>query len=277
MLFADPPAHETNLGDTPKHELGGAIRELGRLYMATELETSKDSIIVLFMAGRLPTWDRITATERRAYEGEHVDLMLSVVRQHGLKRLESFMLMAPQQAWARFWIIELPSLTAAEAWIDAEMAPPYGRYGYYEYYLARRWRSDHFARWVSRPRGPMEPQPQSDRRLIPGLEVDRSTCVVLTLERQLPEAEAATPDERGDDAYARLMRSVASEQGLMRLEVFKLIAPQAGWHRAWLIEFPTLTGAEAWIEAELRPPHRGYSSKAMHLARNYFCADLSRL
>ena len=118
--------------------------------MATTPEVSKDSVIILYKGGRLPTWHGLTPEARDAYQQEHVDLMLSVAREHGLMRLEGFKLMAPQQSWERFWVIEFPTLTGAEAWIDAEMAPPYGRYGYYEYYTARHWGRDHFSQWAIR-------------------------------------------------------------------------------------------------------------------------------
>ena len=52
--------------------------------------------------------------------------MLSVARDHRMKRMEGFRLIAPQERWERFWVIEFPTLEGAEAWIEAEMAPPYG-------------------------------------------------------------------------------------------------------------------------------------------------------
>ena len=46
-----------------------------------------------------------------------------------------------------------------------------------------------------------------------------------------------------------------------------LIAPNPDYHRAWLIEFPTLADAEAWLDAEVLPPHGRYSDKWYLLAR----------
>ena len=60
------------------------------------------------------------------------------------------------------------------------------------------------------------------------------------------------------------MKQVAREHGLMRLEGFRLIAPQDAWHRAWVIEFPTMAGAEAWMEAEVQPTYGTYSSKVYY-------------
>ena len=54
-----------------------------------------------------------------------------------MRRLEGFRLMGRQYHWERFWVIEFPTLDGAEAWIEAEIAPPYGLYGYYDYELAR--------------------------------------------------------------------------------------------------------------------------------------------
>jgi hypothetical protein len=65
------------------------------------------------------------------------------------------------------------------------------------------------------------------------------------------------------------MQSVARDHGLLRLEAYRLIGPQPDWHRAWVIEFPDLEGAEVWIEAELRPPHGRFATKAYHLARKW--------
>ena len=236
--------------------------------MATTPEVSKDSVIILYKGGRLPTWHDLTPAEQDAYQQEHVDLMLSVAREHGLMRLEGFKLMTPQRSWERFWVIEFPTLTGAEAWIDAEMAPPYGRYGYYEYYAARHWERDHFSQWVTRPPEPVVPD-GTDPHSVPALDVDRDSVVALLFGRWRSEASEATPEARGDSEHIELMQSVAREHGLMRLEAFKLIGSQDLWHRAWLIEFPSLTGAEAWIDAEVLPPHGRYSTKTFYLARRW--------
>ncbi len=234
----------------------------------TRPEVSTDSIVILYKGGRSPTWHDLTPAEQDAYQQEHVDLMLSVAHEYGLMRLEGFKLITPQASWERFWVIEFPTLAGAEAWIDAEMAPPYGRYGYYEYYTARHWGRGHFSQWIMRSPDPVVPDGQ-DPHHVPTLGVDRDSFVVLLFGRWRPEAIEATSAARGDTAHIELMQSVAREHGLMRLEAFTLTGPQDGWHRAWLIEFPTLTGAEAWIDAEVLPPHGRYSAKTFYLARRW--------
>ena len=47
------------------------------------------------------------------------------------------------------------------------------------------------------------------------------------------------------------------------------MAPQPDWHRAHVIELPTIAAAEAWMEAEMAPPQSAYSNKTMHLARRW--------
>ena len=237
--------------------------------MTIKPDVSKGSVVVLYKGGRLPTWEKLSLEKKQAYEQEHVDLMLSISREHRMMRLEGFRLMTPQQSFQRFWVIEFPTLAGAEAWIDAEMAPPYGTYGYYEYYVARRWRPEYFSTWVTNPPAPLEVPAERDPHLVPKLSVDSHSVVVLLFGRWRPEADTATTEERGDDEHVELMKSVASEHGLMRLEGFKLIGPQDEWHRAWVIEFPTLVGAEAWIAGEVAPRHGLYAMKSFHLARKW--------
>ena len=141
-----------------------------------------DSVVVLYKGGRLPSWDGLTKDEQDAYSREHVDLMLSVAREHGLMLLEGFKLAAPVGDWMRFWAIEFPTFEGGEAWIAAEMEPPYGRYGYYEYYLARRVRRE----------GPDSPAATPLSRApsqIPVLEADKDSFVVVAFDRWLPGAD----------------------------------------------------------------------------------------
>lgn len=237
--------------------------------MAVESKAKQDSIVVLYKGGRLPSWEALSPEQRRAFQQRHVDLMLSVAREHRMMRVEGFRLMAPQQSWARFWVIEFPELEGAEAWIEAEMAPPYGSYGHYEYYVARPWKPDYFSTWVTNPPAEKPPLDGVDPHVIPALDVDRDSVIVLLFGRRSPGWEEATPEERGDAEHIELMQGLAREHNMMRLEAFKLIGPQADWHRAWVIEFPTLAGAEAWIQGEVKPPHGNYATKVMYLARKW--------
>ena len=92
--------------------------------MAFEFEVDRSSVVVLYKGGRLPSWGQLTTAEQDAASQEHVDLMLEIGHEHGLKRLEGFKLVGPHKDWERFWLIEFPTMAGAEAWIEAEMAPP---------------------------------------------------------------------------------------------------------------------------------------------------------
>ena len=250
--------------------------------MIPKLEADKGSIVTLLRGGRLPEWESLSLEEKQAYEQKHVDLMLSVAREHDLMRLEGFRLVAPQHDWKYFWIAEFPALAGAEAWIDAEMAPPYGRYGSQEYYLARRWSRDYFSSWVTHPPAPVVTQTGADSHYAPRLEVDRNSLVALWFARSLPEKADLEPEKLDDieHEHIELMQSVARKYGLIRLEGFRLIAPLSDWHRAWVVELPTLDGLQAWIEAEIQPPLGRYSTKAYYLAHkwapDYFHSWVSR-
>ena len=221
-----------------------------------------DSVVVLYKGGRLASWDGLTAGEQDEYSREHVDLMLSVAREHGLMGLEGFKLVGPVEDWMRFWAIEFPTFEGAEAWIAAEMEPPYGRYGYYEYYLARGVRREGPGLPAAKPltRAPSE---------APVLAADMGSFVVVAFDRWLPGADIVPPGDRGDAEHDELMSSVAREHGLIRMDVYRLVAPQHSWHRASIVEFPGLEGAEAWIEADSRPPSSRYRSRTYHLARKW--------
>ncbi len=232
-------------------------------------DLTDDSVVVLFKGGRLPSWHRLSPQEQQDHSQEHVNLMLSVCRQYRLMHLEGFRLLGPQNHWQRFWIIEFPSLAGAEAWIKAEMAPPYGRYGYYEYHLARRTRQNDFGGWVTNPPPRIPPPPGADPHQIPVLQVDNGSAIVLTFRRWLPGAADLSGQERGEEEHARRLKNVARRHGLIRLEAFHLMAPQWDWHEAWVIELPTLADAEAWLEAETSLPDSSFTLLTTHLARKW--------
>ena len=223
------------------------------------------SITILYKGGRLPTWHDLSRDDQKAYEQEHVDLMLGIAGQHRMMRLEGFRLMGPQDVYQRFWLIEFPDLDGAEAWINAEMAPPYGSYGYYEYDLARNSPPSYCNDWVASPAPPIEPL-DADPHGVPPLTVDESSVVVLNFERNDPGVDLETA---ASDAYIDAMRSVAHKHNLMRLECFALMAPKAEWHRVWLAEFPTIEGAEAWVNTEVSPTHGRKAQRVFHLSRKW--------
>lgn len=217
-----------------------------------------DDITVLYKGGRLPTWHALAPQERRAYEQEHVDLMLKVAADHGLQRIEGFRLMAPQGAYERFWAMDFADLAGAEAWIKAEMTPPYGHYGFYEYHLARSALPEHCAAWA---RGLLPPEPHpGDPHVIPALAADCGSVVAVLFENR---------DAPPSDAYVAAMEACCNKHGLLRLESFSLLAPQAAWQRVWLAEFPGIAGAEAWIQAEKDPAHSAGRECSFLLTRKW--------
>ena len=125
-----------------------------------------ENVIILFRGGRLPEWHQLDEARRSDYERRHVDLMLSVADRHGLIGIHGYRLVGPRGSWERFWTIEFPDLAGAEAWMTAEAEPPYGRYGYYDYTLARRWRPE-CLNWLPRKAEPQVPN-------IPGTDPQRS-------------------------------------------------------------------------------------------------------
>ena len=227
-----------------------------------------NSIVILFKGGRLPSWHRLTDKQRDKFSQTHVDLMLTVADRYGMKRMEGFRLIGPQDVWQRFWLIEFPTMEGAERWIQAEMAPPYGLYGYYEYHLSRKFQPDLNSTWVTNPAPPTVPL-DADPHTIPELHVDRDSIIVIMFARHHLEALARASEEQGDEHYVSPMKKIAEECGLRRLEAFQLLSPQQDWHRAWIIELPTLEAAEAWIEAEETPPHSIRTRREFHLARKW--------
>ena len=88
---------------------------------------------------------------------------------------------------------------------------------------------------------------------------------------RLPSWHLLSDEERAaaEQNHIDLMLSVAERYGMRRLEGFRLMGQQHDWQRFWVIEFPTLEGAEAWMETEVRPPHGAYASKQFLLARRW--------
>ncbi|MBT4863710.1 MAG: hypothetical protein HON53_01135 [Planctomycetaceae bacterium] len=227
-----------------------------------------NSIVILFKGGRLPSWYQLTDKQRDDFSQTHVDLMLSVADQYGMTRLEGFHLIGPQDVWQRFWLIEFPTMEGAEHWIQAEMAPPYGLYGYYEYHLSRKFQPDVFSTWVTDPAPPTVPL-DADPHIIPDLHANRESIIVIMFARHRSEALAREAEEPGDAQYISPMKKVSEQCGVKRLEGFRLISPQQDWHRAWIIELPSLEAAEAFIEGEESPPHSIRARREFHLARKW--------
>ena len=226
-----------------------------------------NSIVILFKGGRLPTWHLLDDARQTDYERLHVDLMLSVSERHGLMGLHGYRLLAPLGDWVRFWTIEFPDLAGAETWISAEMEPPYGRYGHYDYSLARRWQPEGLS-WLPRRPEPSVP-PDADPHVIAPLAPDPSSVVVLAFGGWRRGSDEIDPRSRGDDERRQLLRQTAGDHGLIHGEVFRLCAAGPEGEFVWILEFPELAGAEAWIEAESAPPAAAHQERRFHLARRW--------
>ena len=232
-------------------------------------DTDPDSVVVLFKGGRLPTWDALTDLQREEYQQKHVDLMLEVAGRHRMIGLEGFRLVTPQQSWQRFWTIEFPTFAGARDWIEKEVAPPYGRYGFYEYFLATRWRREQLDGWVTNPLPPVAVPADADPRTVPPLAVSAESVVVLSFWRLPFEQDQAAAGTGGEEEKEGRMKSVARDCGLMRCEAFELIAPQRDWNLVRIAEFPGLAGAEAWIDAEVQPTPGQEETRSCFLARKW--------
>ena len=232
-------------------------------------DTGSESVVVLFKGGRLPSWDALTDRQREEYQQIHVDLMLEVAARHRMIGLEGFRLVTPQQNWQRFWTIEFPTFAGARAWIENEMAPPYGRYGFYEYFLAARRLREQPDAWVTNPLPPVAVPADADPRVVPPLSVSGDSVVVLSFVRRPPAPDEAAAGTGGDEEREARMESVARDCGLMRCEAFELIAPQRDWNLVRIAEFPGLAGAEAWVDAEVQPPHGQEETRSYFLARKW--------
>ena len=226
-----------------------------------------DSVVVLFKGGRAPSWYGLTAEQHDEYQRLHVDLMLDVAREHGMTRIEGYRLVGTQQLWRLFWVIEFPTVEGAEAWIAAEVEPPYGAHGNFEYHLARRWAPSHVEPLVTGPPD-LRRRPGVDPHRVPALDIDRDSLVVLSFGLHVaqddPPASAST-----DDAQARVLGDVARDHGLTRLEGFRLLNPQPEWHWAYVVEFPAFDGAEAWVEAEMAAERQGAVASSVYFARRW--------
>ncbi len=223
--------------------------------------STNEAVTILFRGGRLATWHRLPAQQKRAIEQEHVDLMLGIAIQHNLRRLEGFRLITPQGGWERSWIVQFLTLAGAEAWIEAEMAPPYGRYGFYDYHLARQVQASDSTEWLHDIINNVAVS-AADPHQVPDLAVDKESVVVFLYQGGklgnglVPNELAAVPTR-------------AKMHGVTRLESFNLIAPTADWDRVWLAELPTIDSAEAWIEAEAAAGQSDTTTRHFQLARKW--------
>lgn len=182
-----------------------------------------------------------------------------------MQKMQGFRLVMPQHTWVLFWVMEFPALAGAEAWIKAEIEPPYGRYGFHQYHLARRCETHPLSKPATMP----AVNDDIDPHQIPTMQSDRGSFVVISLTRQLPAALDVDAGIRGAEAHIDLLHTVAREHHLLRLEEFELITPQRDWRKVQIAEFTTLEGIEAWVEAESRPPCGSYMQADYYLSRKW--------
>jgi len=225
-----------------------------------------ETVVVLFRGGRLPEWHLLDQAQRSDFERQHVDLMLSVSERHGLIGIHGYRLLGPRGNWERFWTIEFPDLAGAEAWMSAEAEPPYGRYGFYDYTLARRWRPEGLA-WL--PRKPEPPvAPGADPHTIPNLSADPSSIVLLAFGGQYRGPDLVASGNRDHERWRKL-QEVGRDHGLIHGEAFRLMGTSVLGESVWILEFPGLAGIEAWIDAETAPTAGTSLRHDFHLARRW--------
>ena len=147
--------------------------------------------------------------------------------------------------------------------------------GFYDYALSRRWQPESLA-WL--PRKP-EPSaaPDTDPHVIPPLTVDPSSIVVLAFGGWRRGSDQVDPQTRGDEDRQQRLQEVAEDHDLIHGEVFQLLGTNTEGEFIWILEFPQLAGAEAYIEAEKAPPAGSYHKRNYHLARTLGTPSTSSL
>ena len=73
------------------------------------------------------------------------------------------------------------------------------------------------------------------------------------LEDRHPGPTWSPPTRGGDADRSQSLRQVVTSHELLHGETFLLLGPGPHGAMAWVLEFPTLAGAEAWIHAESQP------------------------
>ena len=223
-----------------------------------------NDVVLLARTGRLDSWHKLTNAERQTATDHHVDLMVRMATDTSMRRLDGYRLMTPLDRFERFWVMAFPDLIGAESWIAAEMQPPYGLYGYYEYDLARPIDMSGASLIVGDPL-PREVS-YADPRQIPSLAADADHIAVVCFGRssaalgwQIPEPTAPAFDTNGP-----------SGGGAYRLlEGYRLIAPRADWQYTWLCVTRTMSAAEAWINAQTEADRRTEYVQRFLLARRW--------
>ena len=233
--------------------------------MFDSYKLKKDSVVVFLKGGRIPSWYGLSPEQQDEYSVEHISLMKSVINKYKMITLEGYKLWSPVNDWKFFWTIKFPTFEGAESWIEAEMEPPYGRYGSFNYYLARR--IEHI--------GVNTDSKETKHRFIKddldhtNLEEDKTSVVVITFEMSLPVSNLVTPDQNARQGYIKNINSVTEEHKLIRLEAYRLITPQSNWHTTVIAEFPTINGANAWIDLQEDPSYVRFKTRTNYLSHKW--------
>ena len=233
--------------------------------MFDSYKLKKDSVVVFLKGGRIPSWYGLSPEQQDEYSVEHISLMKSVINKYKMITLEGYKLWSPVNDWKFFWTIKFPTFEGAESWIEAEMEPPYGRYGSFNYYLARR--IEHIG--VNTDSKETKPRFIKDDLDHTNLEEDKSSVVVITFEMSLPGSDLVAPDEYARQGYIKNINSVTEEHKLIRLEAYRLITPQSNWHTTVIAEFPTINGANAWIDLQENPSYVRFKTRTNYLSHKW--------
>ena len=228
-----------------------------------ELQLELNDIVLLARTGRLASWHRLTDAERQAATDHHVDLMVRVAAETGMRKLDGYRLMTPMDRFERFWVMAFSDLAGAESWIAAEMQPPYGLYGYYEYDLARPMDMRAAASLVQDPL-PREVR-DADPRDVPSLAADRDHVAVVCFGR----SSAALGWQIPEPALPAAGSSATGGAAYRLLEGYRLMSPRADWQYTWLCAADTMDAAEAWIDAQTEADGREEYLQRFLLARRW--------
>tara|TARA_A100001037_G_scaffold248401_1_gene230717 strand:- start:13493 stop:14230 length:738 start_codon:yes stop_codon:yes gene_type:complete len=229
--------------------------------------TKKDSVVVFLKGGRIPSWYDLSPEEQDLYSIEHINLMKSIINKHKMIKLEGYKLLSPINDWKYFWAIEFPTFEGAESWINAEMEPPYGRYGSFNYYLARR--IEHMGIDSAIKEAELPSDINENDLDHTNLVEDTGSVVVITFEMSLPGSDLVTVDKNQQHKYIKNINSVSQRHELIRLEAYRLITPQTNWHTTIITEFPTIDGAKAWIDLQENPSYIRFKTRTNYLSHKW--------
>ena len=112
-----------------------------------------------------------------------------------------------------------------------------------------------------------------------GAQSEPSDVVLLTRTGRLDSWHrlAAAERQAATDHHVELMLQVAADTEMTRLEGYRLVTPEDRFERFWVMSFPGLSGAQTWIEAEMRRPYGRYGFYEYDFARPVPLEDAAKL